>query len=194
MSITQVLALMTGIAYVVLAAMERPLCWGFGIISCALIAWDDFMHFQLYADGVLQLFYIGMGVVGLYQWRYGAPDRGALPIAELPWQRHLLWIVIILACSIPVSWLLRTYTDAAYGYADTATTLASLVATWLLVRKILSNWLYWIVIDAVYVFLFYDRGGALIALLYTIFMIVAMVGYAIWKRRYRAASIEKNSK
>ncbi|HLF62372.1 MAG TPA: nicotinamide mononucleotide transporter, partial [Saprospiraceae bacterium] len=60
-STTQWIALITGLIYVVLAAYEKPLCWPFGIISCSVIAADDFAVFQLYADGVLQIFYVLFG-------------------------------------------------------------------------------------------------------------------------------------
>jgi len=184
---TQWIALISGIIYVILAAREKSLCWLFGIVSCICIAWDDFFSFQLYADGVLQLIYVGLGVLGLYKWRYGKNDTSDLQISEHPLRQHLAVIASSIVLSIPASYLLLTYTDASFGFVDVLTTILSLYATWLLINKILSNWLYWIVIDMVYVYLFYKTGGTLIALLYVVYFVVSIYGYIDWRRKIRSA-------
>ena len=184
---TQWIALISGIVYVILAAREKSLCWLFGIVSCICIAWDDFFSFQLYADGVLQLIYVGLGVLGLYKWRYGKNDTSDLQISEHPLRQHLAVIASSIVLSIPASYLLLTYTDASFGFVDVLTTILSLYATWLLINKILSNWLYWIVIDMVYVYLFYKTGGTLIALLYVVYFVVSIYGYIDWRRKIRSA-------
>jgi nicotinamide mononucleotide transporter len=191
-TVPQFLALVTGVIYVVLAAFEKPSCWVFGIISCALIAWEDFTNFRLYADGVLQIFYIAMGFVGLYQWQFAPRDTPVLPIRQWPWRNHIIATGAALLISIPLWMLLEEFTDAVYGYVDSVTTLLSLVATWMLVRKVLSNWVYWIAIDAVYAVMFLDRGGHLIALLYVIFLVVAMIGYLKWSQSHRQQHIVEN--
>ncbi len=188
-SITQWIALISGVIYVILAAREQSACWLFGIVSCICIAWDDFFSFQLYADGVLQLIYVGLGVMGLYKWRFGGQEQSQLSISEYPVRRHLIVITGSILISVPVSYLLLTYTDASFGFVDVLTTILSLYATWLLINKILSNWLYWIVIDAVYVYLFYKTGGMLVALLYLIYFAVSIFGYFGWRMK-RSSSIE----
>lgn len=182
-SITQWIALISGIIYVVLAAREKSACWLFGIVSCACIAWDDFFSYQLYADGVLQLIYVGLGIFGLYNWRFGGFKASKLSITEHPLRQHLIFIGGSILISLPVAYLLMTYTDAAFGFIDVVTTVLSLYATWLLIDKILSNWLYWIVIDAVYVFLFYKTGGTLVAFLYALYFVVAIYGYITWRHK-----------
>jgi nicotinamide mononucleotide transporter len=193
-SATQWIALITGLCYVILAAAEKPACWIFGIISCAFIAYDDFVNFQLYADGVLQIGYVAFGFIGLYSWVFSQKEQGAkLKVSSWLWQRHVLPIALSAGLSVPVAMLLREYTDAAFTYMDTLTTILSFWATWLLVRKVLENWLYWIVIDAVYVILFWQRGGMLIAVLYAIYTVVAMIGYLQWRKskdEFRVAGYE----
>lgn len=188
----QLIALITGVVYVVLAVVEKPLCWVFGIVSCALIAWEDFTNFRLYADGVLQLFYVAMGFWGLYQWQFAPKKAGVLPITRWNGGKHMITIAAALLISVPLWMLLDEFTDAVYGYIDSATTLLSLAATWMLVKKVLSNWAYWIVIDAVYVVMFLDRGGHLVALLYVIFLVVAVFGYIAWSRSYRVQAVVEN--
>ena len=189
------MALVSGIAYVVLAARENMLCWLFGIVSCAAIAWDDFTSFHLYADGVLQIIYIVFGAVGLYRWLGGGNDEQKAVIHRMALERHLWALGIALVLSWPVSWLLQEYTAANYGYLDSLTTVLSLWATWLLVNKVISNWLYWIVINMVYVYLFARTGGTLVAVLYFIFLIAAVYGFFEWKKRLNAQlAIETKSK
>jgi nicotinamide mononucleotide transporter len=167
---------------VILAVFEKPLCWPFGILSCSLIAVDDFAVFQLYADGVLQMCYVLFGFVGVYFWIFRNPPGTSLPVTSRSWKSHLLPVLILAVLSIPVAIILKEYTNAAFSYLDTLTTVLSLWATWLLVSKVLENWLYWIVIDAVYVVIFWLRGGELIALLYGIYMLIAIWGYLNWKK------------
>jgi nicotinamide mononucleotide transporter len=188
-SATQWMALITGLAYVILAAHEKPLCWPFGIVSCSLIAVDDFALFQLYADGVLQIFYVLFGFAGLYFWIFRNPSGAPLIVTSRRLKAHLIAVLALALISIPIALLLKDLTNAAYSYLDTLTTLLSLWATWLLVKKVLENWLYWIVIDAVYVVLFCLRGGELIALLYGIYMVIAVWGYLNWKHRQQNHAI-----
>ncbi len=188
-SLTQWVALISGIVYVILAARERSLCWLFGIVSSICIAWDDFLSFQLYADGILQVIYVVLGVIGLYRWKFGGREDSKLQISEHPVRQHIVAVAASVLLSLPIAYLLLTYTDASFGYVDVLTTILSLYATWLLINKILSNWLYWIVIDAVYVYLFYNTGGLLVAMLYAVYFVVAIYGYAIWYAKNRSPRV-----
>lgn len=187
---TQWVAFITGIIYVVLAARENIACWIFGIISCAFIAWDDFTRYLLYADGVLQVFYVLIGIYGLYQWKYGRDAAGReLGITEKPLIWHIRIFLLGVILSIPVGYLLNLYSAAQFAYLDSLTTTFSFIATFLLVRKILSNWIYWIIIDLIYCYLFFMREGYLIALLYFIFCFIAIFGYFNWKRLKRDTEV-----
>jgi nicotinamide mononucleotide transporter len=174
--------LITGIAYVLLATYERPSCWIFGIISSACIAWKSFLDYKLMADGGLQVFYIIIGFLGLIQWMKGRVDKKQKPIITSPVIYHLISIGICLALSWPVSWLLIHYTDARYGFVDTLLMLLSIWATWLLIRKDLHNWAYWIVIDVVYVGLYWKSDGYLFALLFLIYAVISIWGWRRWKK------------
>lgn len=181
-SATQWIALITGLAYVILATFEKPLCWPFGIVSCTVIAVEDFSMLQLYADGVLQIFYVIMGFAGLYFWLFRNAPGTSLRVSSMPLMHHVAAIAIAAAVSVPLAYLLGRFTDAAFSYLDTLTTLLSLWATWLLVRKVLENWLFWIAIDVVYVYLYAMRGGDLIAVLYAVYLLVAVWGFFRWRK------------
>ncbi|HJW30965.1 MAG TPA: nicotinamide riboside transporter PnuC, partial [Saprospiraceae bacterium] len=135
------------------------------------------------ADGLLQVFYIVIGFIGLWQWIKGSKDHQPKPVITSPLRQHLIAILICLIISIPASWLLIHYASARYGYLDTVLTLSSVYATFLLVRKDLHNWVYWIVIDSVYVVLYLRSEGLLFALLFLIYTVVAVWGFRRWSIR-----------
>jgi nicotinamide mononucleotide transporter len=135
----------------------------------------------LIADGVLQVFYIVIGFVGLYQWVVGQKNNQPKNVIQSSWKQHVLAIILCLLFSIPFSWWLIEHAGARYGYLDTALTLLSVYATILLVRKDLHNWIYWIVIDVVYVGLYLKSDGLLFALLYFVYAAVAVWGFRQWR-------------
>ncbi len=172
--------LITGLLYVFFASRQQSICWWFGIISSACIAWKSFTDYRLMADGLLQVFYILIGFYGLYQWMSGRVDHHPKPVTTSPFQFHLISILVCLLISAPASWVLIHYASARYGYLDMAMTSLSVFATFLLVRKDLHNWLYWIVIDMVYVILYLKSEGLLFALLFLIYTAMAAWGYKQW--------------
>ena len=181
-SATEWIAMLAGLTYGILAVFQRPLCWLFGILSCALIAYHDFTQYLLFADGILQILYVLLGVAGLYYWVFPRNEGQPLRVRTWGWQRHLGIIGTSVLISIPLAYLLRHYTTATYTFLDTLTTVLSLYATWMVVQKVLENWLYWIVIDAIYVYLFFQRGGDLVAFLYAAYLIIATAGFYQWRR------------
>jgi nicotinamide mononucleotide transporter len=178
------LGLVTGILYVVLAAYEKPSCWIYGIISCAAIGWKSLVDYKLIADGVLQVFYIIIGIIGLYQWVSGRIDNRPKAIVTSPVMQHAIMVSVCLLASIPLSWVLIKFAGARYGYPDTALMLLSIYATLLLVRKDLHTWWYWIVIDAAYVVLYLKTGALLFAILFLLYAVVSVWGYMKWKKNF----------
>jgi nicotinamide mononucleotide transporter len=174
------IAVALGIAYVVLAARENALCWVAGFGSTALyvrLFWDA----SLVMESALQVFYLVVSVVGLVGWQ--ATDR---PIQRWSWPRHAIAWTVIAVLTI-LSGTLLTDTDAALPYADSFTTWASVVTTLMVTQKVLSNWLYWLVINVVGIYLYWSRGLYVTAGLYVVYEIVAVFGWFEWRRRYRAA-------
>lgn len=176
--------LVTGIAYVLLAAREKPVCWIFGIISCACIAYKDLTAYQLYADAGLQLFYVGMGIIGLYHWsRMENSSEDGSSIRLLSTRQHMGLLAAGVAVSFPLGFLLNTFTDAAFSYLDSLTTVFSVLATLLLIRKYMDNWIYWIMIDIAYAYLYLSRGGYFFGFLMIIYTVIAAYGLISWKKK-----------
>jgi nicotinamide mononucleotide transporter len=177
--------LISGIAYVILATYERPSCWLFGIVSSACIAWKSFTDYLLIADGILQVFYIVIGFYGLYIWIGRIAEVQVRRIKSTPVSQHLIAISFCLLISWPLSYVLIRYTSARYGYVDTALTLLSVWATLLLVRKNLHNWVYWVVIDILYVMLYWRSEGYLFSVLFFLYAVISVWGWKQWKGHYQ---------
>jgi nicotinamide mononucleotide transporter len=171
------------ILYLVLATRENPWCWFWGILSCIAWAYAAFELYQLYIDGGLQLFYVGISFMGLYQWLRGGAKQERLAITTLSWSQHL-WILLGgSAASWAVGYFFSAYTSAAATYLDAFTTVFSVITTFMVIQKKLENWIYWLVIDTAYVYLYWSRGGYLIALLFVSYLAIVLVGFLRWKRQ-----------
>ncbi len=177
-------ATLTALLYVILAARVNIWGWVWGIISCSLWAYASFVFYELWLDGLLQLFYVAMGVVGIYQWRYGGREGSAMPIQTLRPAQHGWLLLGGLAASLLFGYFFDEYTPAAATYLDAFTTVFSVIATLILVKKVLENWLYWIVVDAVYAYLYASRGALLFALLMAVYVIIAAFAFFRWRRAY----------
>ena len=172
----------TALVYVVLAARENPWCWVWGIVSCGLWAYASFAFYSLYLDALLQLFYVGMGFVGLYYWRAGRGQAEA-PILRRPLRQHLVWLAGGSLLALAFGYFFDAYTPAAATYLDAFVTVFAMLATWLMTRKILENWLYWIIIDAASVYLFASRGAWLLSAVMVVYTGIAVMAYLGWRKR-----------
>ena len=178
-------ATLLALIYVILAARQRAIAWIFGIVSCSLWAYASFFFYQLYLDALLQLFYVGMGFWGWFSWRKNMTSGGNLSIATLPWQQHLWIITAGTLIGLLFGYFFAAWTPAAATYPDALTTIFALFATLMQVRKILENWLYWIVIDAAYAWLYGSRGAWLFMLLMVVYVAIATIAWWQWQKTYR---------
>lgn len=188
MSMLEVAAVVFALAYVLLAVKENVLCWLFAFLSTAIYT-ALFWNVSLLMESALNVYYMAMAVYGWYQWTRGGSngdDRPhALTVQTMSLNQHALVIAIIMVCSLVSGYLLTEHSTAARPYIDSFTTWASVVTTYLVARKFLQNWLYWIVIDTVSIFLYIDRGLNLTALLFVAYVVIATAGYFKWREHLR---------
>jgi nicotinamide mononucleotide transporter len=181
----EIWAVITSIAYAWLAARNSIWCWLFGVVSPILSGYALYFYFSLYAETLLQLFYIGIALYGAYSWKYGGKNKDEKPISQWNPRKHL-WIVLggtVLAFAMGK--ILADYTDAASTYLDAFTTVFAVFATIMTARRVLENWIYWMIIDSVSIYLYASRGGYLFAALFLAYTLVALYGYYNWKKTYR---------
>ena len=188
MSPWEAAAAIFAIAYLLLAIREKVLCWLFAFISTAIytvLFWDV----SLLMDSALNVYYMAMAVYGWYQWTRGGSNGSEEPhtlaVRSMSGQQHALVIIAITFLSLGSGYLLAEHSSAAWPYVDSFTTWASVITTYLVTRKYLQNWLYWIVIDMVSIPLYIDRGLNLTALLFIVYTIFAVIGYFSWRDHLR---------
>lgn len=180
MNWAELVAVLLALAYVVLAIKEQRSCFIAGALSAAIYI-AIFWQARLLMESALQGFYIAMSVYGWWHWQNSRTHKD-LPISTLTGRQHVIALFGIAIASLAIGDLMSAYTEAAYPYADAATTVAAIFATWLVARKVLENWLYWIAIDAVSVVLYSARGLDLTAGLFVGYVILAFAGYLSWRQ------------
>ena len=180
-SCLEAVAVVFGIVSVYLSARENIWSWPTALVNVTLFT-ILFLRSGLYSDTGLQVVYFGLSVYGWYEWLYGGAGRTAIAVSRTAART---WIV--LAAIGVVMWiLLATITSRLPGTAlpwvDAATTTISLIAQWMMTRKMIENWLLWIGVDVVYVGMFVFKGLYLTAFNYAIYLALAVLGYVAWRR------------
>lgn len=181
----EALAVVLGIAYLLLAMRESLWCWPAAFLS-TLIYLFLFWHAELPMESGLQFYYLAMAVYGWWHWRGGTTGAAEpLPVRTWPWRYHVAAIVLVLAASLASG---AALTQAGLGrlpYLDSFTTWGAILTTWMVAQKLLENWLYWLVVDGVSLYLYLDRGLHLTALLFVVYLVIVVFGYFQWRRHYR---------
>lgn len=175
----------TGFACVYLAARQNIWNWPVAIIS--VIAYSIlFYEYQLYGDAVLQIYFMGTSFYGWYYW-IKRKESDKKPIAKLSNAGIIKVVISGILLTFLMGWFLDSYTDTNVPYADGFCTAISFIAQFLMTRKILQNWILWIIVDICYVPLYLYKDLMLTAILYTLFLALAVMGYLDWKKTYNLA-------
>jgi len=181
----EVTAVAFGIVSVWLSTREHMASWPTAIVNVGLY-FVVFQRAKLYADMGLQVIYLLLSVYGWYEWKFGGADRTTLPVSRTTRRQGVALTLIALAGAAGLGTVLARTTDAALPYLDSATAATSLVAQWMMTRKLLENWLVWVAVDIVYVGMFVGKGLWLTAGLYAVFLGLAASGHRQWLASWRA--------
>jgi nicotinamide mononucleotide transporter len=180
-SIYEWVAFFCSVIYVLFAAYQKKKAWFFAFGSSAIYVYLCFKS-NLYLDSFLQIVYVFAAVYGWITWN--RLDReNKLTVKTLRF--HLVVIGIIVVLALGLGFFMHFFTSQAAPYIDALVTLFSLFATYLVAQKVVENWWYWIVIDAICIPLFYSRGLYVTSLLYLVYTVMAVVALMRWKRSYQ---------
>lgn len=179
----EILAAVTGIISVYLSTRENIWSWPTALVNVTLY-FLVFLEAKLYADMGLQVVYFGLSVYGWYEWLYGGENRTELHVSRATRTLGVRLALIGIAATAILGTALARFTDAALPYLDSATTSTSLIAQWMMTRKIVENWAVWVAVDVVYVGMFLYKSLYLTAGLYAVFFVLAVMGYREWKRSF----------
>jgi len=177
-SILETLAVIFSVIYVILATKENIWCWAAALISVGLYMYICYQA-KLYAETGLQVFYFIMAIYGYFSW---SKNDGALMISEWSTNKHFIIILSATLITFLLGFIFSIYTDAKMPIVDSFTTVFSVFATFMVVKKILSNWLYFIVIDVISIHLYCSRDLHLTSFLFLIYTLIAVFGFLKWNR------------
>lgn len=180
MTMTEVLAFISGVVTVWLVVKENIWNWPIGILNSAFFV-AVFWNARLFADMGLQAVYIVLGILGWYWWLKGGKNRTALTITRTSWSTWAVLATLTTLSTYGATLYLRSVNDAA-PFWDALTTVLSLVAQYLLTKKKIENWLVWITADVIYIALYFYKDLYLTSGLYIIFLLMCVAGWRAWKK------------
>lgn len=176
----ETLAVFLAILYLLLAIIQHIGCW-FAAFFSTLIYTILYWGSGLFMESLLNGFYLCMAIYGWLSWK-GIFTAIELPVSSWSKQQHLIAIVIILGCTLILGFLLTSASDVPY--LDSFTTVGAIVATYMVTRKILQNWIYWIVINSFAIYLNIYKDFNLTAVLLVCYQIMSIIGYQRWLKSY----------
>jgi len=177
-------AAIAGAISVYLSARENILSWPTAIVNVTLYI-VVFMKSGLYSDMGLQVVYLALSIYGWYQWLHGGEQRAKLHVSRAT---PIAWIIsgmVGVVFWLALARYVSTLQGVAFPYLDAGLTTLSLVAQWMMTRKILENWVLWIIADIVYVPMYFVKHLYVTAGLYLVFLALAIMGFVEWRRSYR---------
>ena len=178
----EIVGAILSLIYLYLSIKQKISLWIFGFLSSALYI-VVFFQTKFYADMSLQFYYLVISVYGWFNWKYVKPDTGQ----ELPATKITKRLILQLGASSILIYViyylvLAKFTDSTIPKADSLVGMLSVIGTWMLARKLIENWLVWIVADGIATGLFFYKGLYPTAVLFIIYTIMAIVGYWQWKK------------
>ncbi len=176
-------ATVMGVVSVTLTVRQNIWCWPTGLVMVTLYFFI-FKEAKLYSDMGLQVVYVFMQLYGWYFWLNGK-NQGPADIKVLTPQARMAWGAASAVGIVGLGYGMGQFTDAALPYWDAATTVLSLVAQWLLGRKVLENWAIWITVDVLAIGVYINRDLHLTAGLYGVFLLLAATGLWTWIKEWR---------
>jgi nicotinamide mononucleotide transporter len=183
-SILEWVAAIAGAISVYLSARENIWSWPTAIVNVGLYI-IVFRRTGLYSDMGLQVVYLALSIYGWYEWLYGGKNRTTLRVSRATTREWLIATPVALIFWLALARYTATLPGVALPYLDSGLTTVSLVAQWMMTRKILENWVLWIVADIVYVPMYVYKGLPVTAALYAIFLALAVLGLRSWRRSYQ---------
>jgi nicotinamide mononucleotide transporter len=189
MSLFELTASILGVLSVWLLTKQNIWCWPTGILMVLMYIYI-FYEAHLYSDMLLQVFFAVMQFYGWYYWLKGKSGEKTLQVNRLNKKEMGLWLATVLIFSFILGWIMKKFTNADLPFIDATTAIMSVVAQWLMTKKVIHNWILWIVADIIYVFMYFYKELYSTAVLYIIFLGLACWGYLEWKKSFEIRKVE----
>jgi len=197
MSYLEFYATITGLVAVILSVLENVWSWMLGLINVVL-AFVMFYQIQLYPDMFLQVFFFITNIIGFWQWKFPkelhANLKNELKISKLSLRQFFIYLAGGLVCTYLLGTFAKNLSElipqlfskpSAFPYLDSFTTVMSIFATFLLIRKKVEAWWMWLAIDIISTYMYFVKEVKLYSLLYAVFCVIALLGAINWTKEYR---------
>lgn len=178
---------LTGLIYLVLEIIQHRAMWVVGFLTSFTYIFVFFFS-KFYADMSLNIYYVGISIYGFWQWRrklLGEAETGTEMIVYRHLQPRWAWVMIGVSAVLfgCLYFILSHFTDSPVPAGDAFTTALSITATWMLAKRILEHWWFWVVINFVSVVLYYQRELYPTCILFLCYGILAVIGWINWKKK-----------
>lgn len=183
MSHWEYIAVALSMAYLLLAIKENLWCWPAAFLSTfiyTIMYWNG----ALLMESLLHFYYMYMAVYGWIVWRRGGDNQRELVITSWTLNQHLVIVMVTSIVAVILGYVMTNYTHADFAYLDSFTTCFAVVTTYLVAKKVLENWLYWIVIDTASMYLYYEKGYYPTLALFVFYTVMAVWGFKTWYEEY----------
>jgi nicotinamide mononucleotide transporter len=180
------IAVVRGIASVIFSRKENILVYPVGMISTGMFVPLYILH-GLYADASVNLYYTVMSIIGWYMWSRKSEGRTKLHVTASSKRDWINGIVFFLVCWTILYLLLSHFTDSTVPIADSFTSGAAFTGMWLMNKKKLENWTWWIITDLASVPLNFYKHLVFTSFQYVVFLILAVMGYITWRKKIQHA-------
>jgi len=179
----EIIGALLGVSYVILSVRQSILTWPAGILTSAFYIFV-FLKSGFYAYMGLQVYYVLISLYGWYFWMKGnrKDEKRQSSVGRLNFRSGMILLVFTSLIFVLIHFMLNKFTDSRIPVTDSILTAFSITATWLLARKILENWLLWIMVDAVSAIVFSVKGMWPTSVLYFIYTVLAVSGFLKWKK------------
>ena len=195
-SLLEWVAVGLAISYLLLAIRENSWCWPAAFLSTSIYVYL-FFAVSLYMESFLNFYYMAMAIYGWFQWqdlsKKTTNESSTTSIVCWTIKRHGILVLTTLVMVLISTGLLKEYTDQEFALVDSFTTWFAILATYMVTQKVLENWLYWIVIDLVSIYLYLSKGFSLTAILFLCYVILAVSGWFNWKKRLVNSTTDQRS-
>lgn len=179
----QIVGTLLGLLYLWLEYKANIWVWIVGAIM-PMVHGMLYLSSGIYADAAMQLYYVVAGIYGLFVWLRGEKrSEKRVDIQHTPKQWILPLVLVYALLHVALYFLLTEFTDSRVPFFDSMSTALSVVAMWMLSRKLVEQWLVWLVVDMISVGLYLYKGIPITALLYTLYCALAVAGYMRWRKQ-----------
>ena len=182
--ILEVIAVVLNFIYLFLLIKERISCWLFGI-SGSIVSIYLFYSIGLYSESILYFYYVVIGIYGYLLWKKKESQKDALRVQTISSKKHFSLVVLGTMIAFTVGFYFEINTKAVNPYLDAFTSVFSVIASFLEAKKIVSSWIFWIIINTVTIVLYFQQSLLLYLMLTVIYTVFSMVGFLEWKKKYQ---------